>query len=77
MHDGLGAPHDREGVASVRQVGLDIVGFAFLGPFEDRRRQVRRPHVVAGLLQRGHRGASDLAPRPRHKYSHRSSLSRS
>jgi hypothetical protein len=50
VHDGLGATHDGEGVARVRQVGLDVVRLAFLRPLEDRRRQVGRPHVVARLL---------------------------
>ena len=49
VHHCLGPPHDGEGVARVGQVGLIVIRLALLGPLEDRRRQVRRPHVVTGL----------------------------
>jgi hypothetical protein len=70
MHDGLGAPHDRERVAGVGEVGLKVIRLALPWPLEDRRRHVRSPHVVARLLQRGHRRRSDLAPRPCYQYLH-------
>ena len=79
-HDVLAA-HDRERVAGIGQVGLDVVR-AGVAALVDRRREVAARDVVAGLDQlidrcRAHLavGARDEDPHPRAVYHLRATCS--